>query len=231
MPDSGYPEIFGPDLAPVRAKDLVAIAKGATERPGAPPQEDDERGVLGEAVSMSTAQFAEAAVTFSALWEFVKWFQAEENKKSRGAGRPREHTVAQAALVWMMKSEEITASRYLRYGRGGRRWRRCGRCGRRRSRWRCLCRRRSSRGGRRLSRWLCSRRGRRLYRCRSVVRCGASAEQQDHRQPGGSAAHRGETRRRSRSQSTPRPALAGVVERSRRVGVRVSYSVRLGLPA
>ena len=110
MPDSGYPEIFGPDLTPVRAKDLVAIAKGAMDRPGAPHDEDDDedRGVLGEAVEMSTAQFAEAAVTFAALWEFVEWFQKEENNKRRGAGRPREHTVAQAVLVWMMKPEEMS---------------------------------------------------------------------------------------------------------------------------
>lgn len=109
MPDSGYPEIFGPDLTPVRAKDLVAIAKGAMERPGATPQDDDEeRGVLGEAVEMSTAQFAEAAVTFAALWESVAWFLEEENKKRRGPGRPREHSVAQALLVWMMKSEEMS---------------------------------------------------------------------------------------------------------------------------
>ncbi len=111
MPDSGYPEIFGPDLTPVRAKDLVAIAKGAMDRPGATPQDgddDEDRGVLGEAVEMSTAQFAEAAVTFAALWEYVEWFQAEENKKPRGAGRPREHSVAQAVLVWMMKPEEMS---------------------------------------------------------------------------------------------------------------------------
>ncbi len=107
MPDSGYPEIFGPDLTPVRAKDLVAIAKGKMERPGAPPH-DDERGVLGEAVEKTTAQFAEAAVTFAPLWEFVEWFQAEENKRPRGAGRPREHTAAQAVLVWMVKSEEMS---------------------------------------------------------------------------------------------------------------------------
>ena len=111
MPDSGYPEIFGPDLTPARAKDLVAIAKGAIDRPGATHDEDDDdddRGVQGEPVEMSTAQFAEAAVTFAPLWEFVEWFLHEENKKRRGPGRPREHTVAQAVLVWMVKSEEMS---------------------------------------------------------------------------------------------------------------------------
>ena len=109
MPDSGYPEIFGPDLTPVRSKDLVAIAKGAIDRPGATHEDaDEDRGVLGEAVEMSTARFAEAAVTFAALWKYVEWFQQEEAKKRRGAGRPREHTVAQAVLVWMLKSEEMS---------------------------------------------------------------------------------------------------------------------------
>ena len=109
MPDSGYPEIFGPDLTPVRAKDLVAIAKGAMDRPGAAHDEDDDgRGVRGEAVEMSTAQFAEAAVTSAALWEYAEWFEGEEGKKRRGPGRPREHAAAQGVLGWMMKSEEMS---------------------------------------------------------------------------------------------------------------------------
>ena len=109
MPDSGYPEIFGPDLTPVRAKDLIAIAKGAMDRPGAAHHEDDDgRGVQGEAVEMSTAQFAEAAVTSAAMWEYAEWFEREESKKRRGPGRPREHAAAQGVLTWMMKSEEMS---------------------------------------------------------------------------------------------------------------------------
>ena len=98
MPEQPFRAIFGTDLAPVRAKDIAAKVRST-----APAASSDPDEIQGEAVEMSTTQYAEALASFKPLLDYAHELDNKQRREPRGPGRPREHTAFAALLVWILK--------------------------------------------------------------------------------------------------------------------------------
>ena len=98
MPEKPFRAIFDTDLTPVRAKDIAAKIRST-----APATSSDPDEIQGEAVEMSTTQYAEALASFKPLLDYAHELDNKQRREPRGPGRPREHTAFAPLLVWTMK--------------------------------------------------------------------------------------------------------------------------------
>ena len=98
MPEKPFRAIFDTDLTPVRAKDIAAKIRST-----APATSSDPDEIQGEAVEMSTTQYAEALASFKPLLDYAHELDNKQQSEPRGPGRPREHTAFPALLVWILK--------------------------------------------------------------------------------------------------------------------------------
>ena len=98
MPEKPFRAIFDTDLTPVRAKDIAAKIRST-----APTTSSDPDEIQGDAVEMSTMQYAEALASFKPLLDYAHELDNKQQREPRGPGRPREHTAFPALLVWIIK--------------------------------------------------------------------------------------------------------------------------------